>query len=296
MNKILHYKFSDLVRGTGRFELFVGDSKGNILNKKLINPSRADFFFFALVLKGQIVLKIAENEKTITKNSIVFLTPNTLKQLRNLSSNVEFFSVIFTSKFLLHTGLEQREIEMIDFISRSNQKIIKISKDEADILKKTIIDLKQKGDRILEHPFGENIVQYSFRIFFSEIAAIAVKYKVVEKPLNGRKQDLVMRFANLVEKHFKEHREVKYYAKLLSISPKYLTETVHEVTGTSASVIIDEKVVQEIEHLLLNPRLTILQISDTLNFANQSFFGKYFKRHNGVSPSEYRQNNSMSVI
>ncbi len=103
-----------------------------------------------------------------------------------------------------------------------------------------------------------------------------------------------MKFNNLLNLHYKEERSVKYYANLLSITPKYLTEIVHEITGKPAGELIDEKVMQESKFLLSNPSFTIGQIADTLHFSDQSFFRKFFKRHLGISPSEYRGGNSLS--
>jgi AraC-like DNA-binding protein len=83
-------------------------------------------------------------------------------------------------------------------------------------------------------------------------------------------------------------RNVNTYAEQLSITPKYLTETVKEITGKTAGEIIDDFVLLEAKLLLDNPALSIAEIADELHFSDQSFFGKYFKRHAGVSPKEYR--------
>lgn len=296
MNKTLHHKFSDFVPEPKKLELHVGTCAKPPKHFNPFDASRSDFFSLAILINGEATMKINLKEKKISKNALVFLTPNTLKQLLNHSPDTEIYSVIFTSKFLLHIGIQQQEIEMIDFITRSNEAVLCLEQSEVDHLKKVIEDLKEKNDHMTEHPFGENIVQYSFRIFLSEMAAIGVKYNVSEKNKSSRKQDLVMRFANLVNQHFKEHRTVKYYADQLSITPKYLTEIVHEVTGNSASVVIDEKVMYEAKLLLKDPKLTISQIAEVLHFSDQSFLGKFFKRHLGVSPSEYRHHNFGQVI
>ena len=61
------------------------------------------------------------------------------------------------------------------------------------------------------------------------------------------------------------------------------------LTGKSAGAWIDDYVILEAKALLKSTTLTILQVSEALNFANQSFFGKYFKQHTGVSPTQYRR-------
>lgn len=291
MNSTLPHKFSDIVSEKTSLELHVGLCPSPPEHFDIYDPSRSDFFSVALLINGEVNVKLDLKEQNIKKNSILFLTPNTVKQLINKTDDVQLYTVVFTSKFLLSIGIQKHEIEMIDFSARNNGKIVALEDREVNTLKHIIEDLKQKNDRILEHPFGENIVQYTFRIFLSEMAALGLKYNTHNKNKVSRKQDLVAQFGNLINLHFKKHRTVKYYADLLSITPKYLTEIVHEVTGQSASVLIDEKVMYEAKVLLHNPKLTIAQIADVLHFSDQSFLGKFFKRHIGLSPSEYRSHN-----
>lgn len=107
-------------------------------------------------------------------------------------------------------------------------------------------------------------------------------------PAISRKENLVRDFTELVQKHFVDDRKVKNYANKLNITPKYLSETVREISGKTAGDIIDLYVIQEAVLLLNNSKLSISEISDRLNFSNQSFFGKFFKRHTGLSPKKQR--------
>ena len=45
----------------------------------------------------------------------------------------------------------------------------------------------------------------------------------------------------------------------------------------------------EAKAMLKSSEQSIQEIADELHFANQSFFGKYFKHHTGFSPKEYRK-------
>ncbi|HET7002155.1 MAG TPA: helix-turn-helix domain-containing protein [Puia sp.] len=103
-----------------------------------------------------------------------------------------------------------------------------------------------------------------------------------------RKENLVKTFTQLVQKQFRSLRNVTTYAEQLNITSKYLTEAVKEITGKTAGEIIDDFVLLEARLLLDNPSLSIAEIADELHFSDQSIFGKYFKRHTGLSPKEYR--------
>jgi AraC-like DNA-binding protein len=100
---------------------------------------------------------------------------------------------------------------------------------------------------------------------------------------------LLDRFMNLVKENFREQRDVGFYADKLCLTPKYLSKVIRDNSGSSADEWIDNYVTLEAKALLKSTNMTIQQISEELNSPSQSFFGKYFKRIVGVSPSEYRK-------
>ena len=79
-----------------------------------------------------------------------------------------------------------------------------------------------------------------------------------------------------------------FYARQLCITPKYLTTLIKRISGLSVSEWIDNYVILEAKTLLKYSTMSIQEISYSLNFPNQSFFGCYFKRHAGLSPSQYK--------
>ncbi|MCH5234317.1 MAG: AraC family transcriptional regulator [Muribaculaceae bacterium] len=105
-----------------------------------------------------------------------------------------------------------------------------------------------------------------------------------QKPI-GR---LTEKFLSLVQQYFKKERFLDFYASQLEVSTKHLSRTVKEATGFSAVDWIDRFVILEAKVLLKSTTMSIQQISDELNFASQSFFGKYFKKHTGSSPKDFR--------
>lgn len=97
------------------------------------------------------------------------------------------------------------------------------------------------------------------------------------------------RFIRAVSESYKEERSVSYYADKMFLTAKHLSTVVKEISGKTAGEWIDSLVVLEAKALLKSSELSIQEIADELHFANQSFFGKYFKHHTGMSPKEYRR-------
>ena len=111
--------------------------------------------------------------------------------------------------------------------------------------------------------------------------------------LHGKK--LADRFMQLVEQSDGRIRRVDEYAKMLHVTPKYLSKLLMETMNKRPSEMVHFFTLQAIENRLRFTDMTMQQIADDLQFPNASFFGKYFKEHSGMTPMEYRtkyQNNN----
>jgi AraC-like DNA-binding protein len=106
--------------------------------------------------------------------------------------------------------------------------------------------------------------------------------------VSNRTDELFNRFLTLLREHCSTERSVEFYASEMGITPKYLSLILKKKSGRNASKLIDEAVVYEAKRLLKYSGLSIREIALKLNFASQSFFGKYFKQRVGVSPSRYK--------
>jgi len=105
----------------------------------------------------------------------------------------------------------------------------------------------------------------------------------------GHYSKLTDDFLSLVEREYRTHRQLGYYAGILGRSTKYLSRRIKEDTGHNATDWIDRCVILDAQAQLVSTRKTVLEISDSLGFPSQSFFGKYYKRVTGLSPKEFRK-------
>lgn len=103
-----------------------------------------------------------------------------------------------------------------------------------------------------------------------------------------RQADLFQRFVALVHEHCTEQREVAFYADRLCISARYLSTIIRSVAHSTAKEFIDRSVVLEIKMLLGSTELSVQEIAYRLHFPDQSYLGRFFKKHTGVSPTEFR--------
>jgi len=103
-----------------------------------------------------------------------------------------------------------------------------------------------------------------------------------------RQTELFHRFVTLVQTHSSQEREVSFYADKLCISTRYLSTIVRTVARSSAKEFIDRSVVLEIKMMLQSTDLSVQEIAYRLRFPDQSYLGRFFKKHTGESPTEYR--------
>jgi len=103
---------------------------------------------------------------------------------------------------------------------------------------------------------------------------------------------LVKKFYQLVEENYLKNLSVNQYSDMLCVTPNHLTQTLKQLTGRTSSEVVKAKQILEIKRLLVYTNLGITEISMQMNFADQSYFSKLFKRETGMTPQLYR-NQSM---
>ena len=102
------------------------------------------------------------------------------------------------------------------------------------------------------------------------------------------KSKLAHDFFCLIMQHYQEHKDVAFYADKLCITSKYLSMVIKEASGKTAKDWIVEYAILEIKAMLKNSTMNIQEISIKTNFANQSSLGRFFRKHTGMTLTEYR--------
>lgn len=101
-------------------------------------------------------------------------------------------------------------------------------------------------------------------------------------------------FSNDLAQYFRDHRDVGFYAAKVCLTPKHFSTVVRQETGHTAAWWIHRQVVSEAKNLLtMRPDLNIQAVADQLGFADQATFSRYFHRETGISPTEFREGNTM---
>jgi AraC-like DNA-binding protein len=163
-----------------------------------------------------------------------------------------------------------------------------VSDKELDILLGLFNHLELAMHYETDTPFLLDIKRHSFLTLFYQSVSVYRKYNAAHKVKLNRPQELSIDFLRLLSNHFKEERSVQYYAERLFISPKHLTQMLKDTTGRTAGEFIDRAVIIEAKVLLRTPSYNVAQVAEELHFSDQFFFAKFFKKHTGRTPSQFR--------
>ena len=140
-----------------------------------------------------------------------------------------------------------------------------------------------------KHHFRRELVSTLMKALIYDMSNVIYRYQMVETKRFSRGEVVFFNYIRLVRDHFKQERRVSWYARQLCITPKYLSETIKAISKRTPNEWIDYYVVLELRLLLKNSDKSIKEIAEYLHFPNQSFLGKFFKEHVGVSPSAFRK-------
>lgn len=243
-------------------------------------PYRAESYAIEFLRKGSIVMQTQLDEIVIHAPAIIALGPSVIRSFSKHSDEILIDIIFFKPEFFLENQANVFFLSQYDFFEHNH--VFNIS-DEA----------KTKFDQIF------NLIRQTLEMNAKHQAAILRSYlyiliyeldHVKEFFSKEKLQNPIFeKFKAILFKDFLNQRSVQYYADSLNVTRKYLSEVIKKNSGKTASNWIDDIVVLEAKVLLQNKDLTISQISDILNFTNQSVFGRFFKIHVGVSPLEYRK-------
>ena len=267
--------------------------EGNIHDGRngIIGNSQSFYFnayTYLIVRHGKATVRIDQRTYIATRGTLITASPLHLVTYVEVSDDFEFAVLAVTHEMI-------DKLRTIDIAPRIEEGIRKhlhpveiLTGAEAECINKCFEDLGIQMRRV-HHSRHKELVGNSLSRFFLEYDNMLQDRKGltgVDNDISGRQQQILDKFMILVKEHCRERHEVKYYSKSLGITPQYLNKIIKKLTGIVASEFISEILYAQARNMLASKRYTIQEISSILGFADQSTFGKFFKRHFGASPSK----------
>lgn len=247
--------------------------------------------FGGICTAGTAEISVFSTHKHISKNDLVTILPLQSATICKMSPNfaMTFFKIDKTMFLDVMSSLGKVTPDFFFYVRKNF--LFRLNRDEVARFLGfcRAIDFRNGTD---DPSFHRETVLHLLRIYFWDY--YVTFRKTADRtdtpvPPNSNKESIALRFAMLVHEHYKEHKEMAFYADKLCITPQYLTRTVQEVNGQSPREILADHIVLEIKTLLRNANLGIKEVVRQTGFSNQSSLSRFFRRHTGMSPTEYRR-------
>lgn len=286
--QILKYNFiEDYIYGCELKGGYTGDLSDNTLS---------GFNMFMSILRGRIYCTFGDKEYMLEQGHFVNIPK--LGQLSRIrySSDFHGFAIMANDKltsdiFLNKPPFPPSLIEKMRGQGKGNY--IPLSFKELKILSEDMNNLiGSLGNK--NHHFAKELNYALYYILLIDFAsALYEKYgddSSLDHTDNLSRSNLLFRkFLLLVKEHITREGGVAFYADALFISKQYLAMIVKENVGKPISNFLSGARYEIAAQMLRDAKMSIQQVSDAMNFPDQSTFGKFFKRHSGMSPLQYRK-------
>lgn len=246
--------------------------------------------FGGLCTGGTAVIDLFSMRRQISKNDLVTILPFQLGSIHKVSDDFSmiFFKVDKVMFMDIMSSLGRITPDFFFHMRKNFQVPISVNEAKRFLGFCRAIDFRTNND---DPAFRRETILHLLRIYYWDFYVhFQKKTRKRNTPLlNSNKESIAMKFAMLVFENRETHREVAYYADQLCISPLYLTKIIQEVNGRSARDMIADYTIIGIKTLLRNADITIKDVVRHSGFSSQSSFSRFFRKHTGMSPSEYRR-------
>lgn len=252
-------------------------------------PLRLDGIVIAVREKGTSQVSINLREYEVKENDLIICAPGDILQ-STLSQGVYQSQVFLISSDFLKEMYINLNSFMPFFVSLKENPLFHLTQEDVKELTAFYSLIEKAVDR--NDYFRTEIVRRLMGGYLYKIGSILHKKQAEYIPdtpkAQKREEVLFNQFISLLAEHRCKERRVDFYAEQLYLSPKHFSTAVKKVSGKTAGEWIDEYVILEAKTLLKYSAMSIQEVAYYMNFPNPSFFGKYFKHHTGMTPSEYK--------
>lgn len=237
-------------------------------------------------VSGDAVLTVNFDTWTFTRRSVLILFPGDMVEVHSATDDFKVQMLRYSASLLREASLQ---LEQTVYSLLRKDRCRGASPLVEDIVSQ-IFDLLKNYQDACPDSFNQ-IVLLQLKAFFLGFHNYLLRNPHEAQPEEGseRINELFSRFMEMIMAHYKESREVAFYAARLHISPKYLFNISLAKTGRSPKTIIDHYVIMQLKLLLRTSTESIKQIAWDYHFNDDSFFCRYFKSHTGLSPQQFRK-------
>lgn len=253
-----------------------------------IEKFKVDHFSILLVNFGSVNMRINSRRLYLSANELIVIPKRSHCEILALSEDLEICQLSFSSDFAFENSVRWPRIRYLEFFMAQRSSKIMLGKKDVALV---IDSFSLMNEKILSrgsHIHKEEIILHSFIILLDELSNIYHRSSWYQTAKHSRTEELVIQFFYALELNIRKEHSVKFYADTLHVTSVHLNSVVKKVIQKTTKQCIEQSVLTEAKMLLQNRKYTITDIVDELGFRCPSHFCVFFKKHCGISTSEYR--------
>lgn len=268
--------------------VLIGHYEGYGNSELFFYPCRIEAATFLICTQGQATITCNMSEYSVKAGDMITIPPRSIIASKEQSEDCCGFVLMVEPRFLQMCDFNLKHLtqHMMEIAERC----VQLTPEEQgelieslELLQRLITNKKPTPTRdIVIRSYITSHIHLLCDIFSSRFDEKSSSTTMT------RQESYFRQFIQELSEHYTERQSVTYYAEKLCISARYLTTIVRRISGLTVTDWMNRYILMEAKYLLKYSDMSIQEVAYKLSFPDQSFFGKYFKQHIGMSPSAYR--------
>lgn len=249
-------------------------------------------FAIIFIKKGKADFLVNGQLHHYTSNSILFISPKNIYEMKSISATVEIFIAVLLPDSKNFFNYNFNRFNVYQALKAGDNNSVPLPKSDFNSVWGVLQHIHHTIHQKIKTTYQKEIIKYSFSaVAYSIVSFLEAQFKsnTPTLPVNSRKEFISVRFLELAAQHYLKERELKFYAEKLFISIKYLSICVKEITGNTPTFFLQQLLVEEACKRLMIYENSIANIAFDLGFADQFIFSKFFKKTLQQTPSQFRK-------
>jgi len=247
-------------------------------------PFKVEFSLCILIKSGSMHIMHNLIEYTISKNDVFVVMPGDFARCLSVSPDCRLTLLAFSDSYYAPISNGTQFNTFYSFFRKHPKNSID---DQGFTDTLHVLDIMKRRVETTDKIDKKNVVRGYIYALCQDALGWINAVKDVETAPSSRGEEILAAFMELLENNYTKEHRIQFYADKLCISTKHLSETVKTISGRSVKEWLQDYLLLEAKALLQSHKYSIQEISWRLNFANQSFFGTWFKKAAGMSPRQY---------